>query len=100
MRAYKMNEADMINEFFVPELKEVDVDDVWFPQDATANEIIILLKETFGERIVSWTCGVYDFVFMYSLVYADIHHDIADIRPQLLQKVAGNSVSLLAACHK
>lgn len=47
----------MINGFFVPELKDVDVDDLWFQQDGvtchTANETINLLKETFGERIIS-----------------------------------------------
>ena len=47
----------MIYDFFVPELGDVDVDDLWFQQDGatchTANETINLLKKTFGERIIS-----------------------------------------------
>ena len=44
----------MINDFFVSESEDVDVDDLWFQQDGatyhTAKETINLLKETF--------CGV------------------------------------------
>ena len=47
----------MINNIFVLELDDVDVDDLWYQQDGaicyTANEIINLLKETFGQRIMS-----------------------------------------------
>ena len=47
----------IINDFFVSELEDVDVNDLWLQQDGpiyhTANETINLLKETFGERFIS-----------------------------------------------
>lgn len=47
----------MINDFIVPELQDVVVDDLWFRQDVAtchiANETIILLQETFDERVIS-----------------------------------------------
>ena len=47
----------IIIDYFVPELKDVDVDNLWFQQDATichtANDIINLLKEIFGECLIS-----------------------------------------------
>ena len=114
----------MINDFFVPELDDVDVDDLWFQQDGatchTANATIDLLKETFGERIISrrgpvaWpprSCDItpldyFLWGYVKSLVYADkpetidvleenIRRVIADIRPQLLQKVVENWASRL-----
>ena len=39
----------IVNEFFVPESDDIDVDDLWY----TANETKNLLKETFDERIIS-----------------------------------------------
>lgn len=114
----------MINDFFVPELEDVDVDDLWFQQDGatchTANDTINLLKETFGERIISrrgpvaWPPRSCDLTpldyflwgYVKSLVYADkpetidaleenIRRVIADIRPQMLQKVVENWASRL-----
>ena len=47
----------MINDFFMPELEDVEVDDLRFQEDSatchTTNETINLLKKTFGERINS-----------------------------------------------
>ena len=47
----------MINQFLFPEIDDTDVDDIWFQQDGatchTANETINLLKEKFGESIIS-----------------------------------------------
>lgn len=48
----------MISDIFVPELQDMDVKDLWYLQqnDATchrANQIINLLKQTFGVRIIS-----------------------------------------------
>lgn len=44
----------------MPELEDLDVDDLWFQQDGatchTANETIILFTETFRGRIIS-CCG-------------------------------------------
>ncbi|GFY35768.1 uncharacterized protein TNCV_4841451 [Trichonephila clavipes] len=76
----------MITNFFIPELSNHDVQELWFQQDGatchTARATIDLLKDTLGDR---------------SLVYADkpqtldhlednIRRVIADIRPQMLEK--------------
>ncbi|EFN78033.1 hypothetical protein EAI_06421, partial [Harpegnathos saltator] len=48
---------DMINQFFVPKLQDMDVDDMWFQQDGatchTARETIQLLHESFPGRVIS-----------------------------------------------
>ena len=79
----------IINDFFVPDLDDVDVDDLWFQQDGatyhTANEKDNYLKKTFGERIISrrgsmaWPPRSCDLTplnyflwgYVKSLVYAD-----------------------------
>ena len=46
----------MINDFFAPELKDNDMDDLYCRQDGArchgANETVKLLKENFGERVI------------------------------------------------
>ncbi|GFV14673.1 uncharacterized protein TNCV_2586461 [Trichonephila clavipes] len=114
----------MITNFFIPELNNHDVQELWFQQDGatchTARAAIDLLKDTFGDRLISrfgpvnWpprscdlTLLVY-FLWGYvkSLVYADkpqtldhledyIRRVIADIRPQMLEKVIENWTSRL-----
>ncbi|GFT77882.1 putative DD41D transposase [Trichonephila clavipes] len=46
----------MITNFFIPELNNHDVQEVWFQQDGaicqTACAIIDLLKDTFGDRLI------------------------------------------------
>ncbi|GFT69182.1 putative transposable element [Trichonephila clavipes] len=98
--------------------------ELWFQQDGatchTARATIDLLKDTFGDRLISrfepvnWpprSCDLTPldyFVWGYvkSLVYADkpqtldhledhIHRVIADIRPQMLEKVIENWTSRL-----
>ncbi|GFU88792.1 hypothetical protein TNCV_4444691 [Trichonephila clavipes] len=86
----------MITNFFIPELNNYDVQELWFQQDGatchTARATIDLLKDTFG--------------YVKSLVYADklqtldhlednIRRVIADIRPQMLEKVIENWTSTL-----
>ncbi|GFU36673.1 hypothetical protein TNCV_3311671 [Trichonephila clavipes] len=86
----------MITNFFIPELNNHDVQELWFQQDGatchTARATIDLLKDTFG--------------YVKSLVYADkpqtldhlednIRRVIADIRPQMLEKVIENWTSRL-----
>ncbi|GFV77668.1 transposable element Tc3 transposase [Trichonephila clavipes] len=81
----------MITNFFIPELNNHDVQELWFQQDGatchTARATINLLKDN-------------------SLVYADkpqtldhlednIRRVIADIRPQMLEKVIENWTSRL-----
>ncbi|GFS89875.1 hypothetical protein TNCV_4839641 [Trichonephila clavipes] len=47
----------MITNFFIPELNNHDVQELWFQQDGatchTARATINLLKDTFGDRLIS-----------------------------------------------
>ncbi|GFV60098.1 putative DD41D transposase [Trichonephila clavipes] len=114
----------MITNFFIPKLHNHDVQDLWFQQDgATCHTVcatIDLLKDMFGDRLISrfgpvnWpprSCDLTPldyFLWSYvkSLVYADepqtldhlednIRRIIADIRPQVLEKVIENWTSRL-----
>ncbi|GFT58956.1 transposable element Tc3 transposase [Trichonephila clavipes] len=106
----------MLTNFFIPELNNHDVQELWFQQDGatchTARAPIDLLKDTLSDRLISrfgpvnWpprSCDLtpLDYFFggyLKSLVYADkpqtldhlednIRRVIADIRPQMLEKV-------------
>ncbi|GFX41470.1 putative transposable element [Trichonephila clavipes] len=114
----------MITNFFFPELNNHDVQELWFQQDGatchTARATIDLLKDTFGDRLilrfgpVNWPPRSCDLTpldyflwgYVKSLVYADkpqtlnhlednIRRVIADIRPQMLEKVIENWTSRL-----
>ncbi|GFV95072.1 transposase [Trichonephila clavipes] len=114
----------MITNFFIPELNNNDVQELWFQQDGatchTARATIDLLKDTFGDRLISrfgpvnWPPRPCDLTpldyflwgYVKSLVYADkpqtldhlednIRRVIADIRPQMLEKVIENWTSRL-----
>ncbi|GFW54505.1 uncharacterized protein TNCV_2231791 [Trichonephila clavipes] len=114
----------MITNFFIPELNNHDVQELWFQQDGatchTARATIDLLKDTFGDRLISRfgpvngpprSCDLtpldyFLWVYVKSLVYADkpqtldhlednIRRVIADIRPQMLEKVIENWTSRL-----
>ncbi|GFX75110.1 uncharacterized protein TNCV_3170371 [Trichonephila clavipes] len=105
----------MITNFFIPELNNHDVQELWFQQDGatchTARATIDLLKDTFSDRLISrfgpvnWPPRSCDLTpldyflwgYVKSLVYADkpqtldhlednIRRVIADIRPQMLEK--------------
>ncbi|GFW00660.1 uncharacterized protein TNCV_2284061 [Trichonephila clavipes] len=105
-----------ITNFFIPELNNHDVQELWFQQDGatchTARATIDLLKDTLGDRLISrfrpvnWPPRSCDLTpldyflwgYVKSLVYADkpqtldhlednIRRVIADIRPQMLEKV-------------
>ncbi|GFS96071.1 kinesin-like protein [Trichonephila clavipes] len=109
----------MITNFFIPELNNHDVQELWFQQDGatchTARATIDLLKDTFGDRLISrfepvnWPPRSCDLTpldyflwgYVKSLVYADkpqtldhlednIRRVIADIWPQMLEKVIEN----------
>ncbi|GFW45502.1 uncharacterized protein TNCV_3244421 [Trichonephila clavipes] len=104
----------MITNFFIPELNNHDVQELWFQQDGatchTARATIDLLKDTFGDRLISrfgpvnWpprSCDLppldyFLWGYVKSLVYANkpqtldylednIRRVIADIRPQMLK---------------
>ncbi|GFW06338.1 SH3 domain-binding protein 5-like [Trichonephila clavipes] len=106
----------MITNFFIPELNNHDVQELWFQQDGatchTARATIDLLKDTFGDRLISRfgpvnrppiSCDLtpldyFLWGYVKLLVYADkpqtldhlednIRRVIADIRPQMLEKV-------------
>ncbi|GFU96761.1 uncharacterized protein TNCV_839861 [Trichonephila clavipes] len=114
----------MIKNFFIPELNNHDVQELWFQQDGatghTARATIDLSKDTFGDRLISrfgpvnWPPRSCDLTpidyflwgYVKSLVYADkpqtldhlednIRRVIADIRPQMLEKVIENWTSIL-----
>ncbi|GFT42554.1 transposable element Tc3 transposase [Trichonephila clavipes] len=114
----------MITDFFIPELHSHDVPELWFQQDGTtchtARATIDLLRDTFGDRLISrfgpvnWpprSCDLtpldyFLWVYVKSLVYADkpqtldhlednIRCVIADIRPQMLEKDIENWTSRL-----
>ncbi|GFV89999.1 putative LOC100569746 [Trichonephila clavipes] len=114
----------MITNFFIPELNNYDVQELWFQQDGatchTARATIDLLKDTFGDHLISrfgpvnWPPRSCDLTpldyflwdYVKSLVYADkpqtldhlednICRVIADIRPQMLEKVIENWTSRL-----
>ncbi|GFV42810.1 putative DD41D transposase [Trichonephila clavipes] len=114
----------MITNFFIPELNNHDVQELWFQQDGatchTARATIDLLKEMFGDRLISqfgpvnWPPRSCDLTpldyflwgYVKSLVYADklqtldhlednIRRVIADIRLQMLEKVIENWTSRL-----
>ncbi|GFW30287.1 putative transposase [Trichonephila clavipes] len=114
----------MITNFFSPELNNHDVQELWFQQDGatchTARATIDLLKDTFGDRLISRfgpvnrpprSCDLtpldyFLWGYVKSLVYAEkpqtpdllednIRRVIADIRPQMLEKVIENWTSRL-----
>ncbi|GFV35710.1 uncharacterized protein TNCV_1893201 [Trichonephila clavipes] len=114
----------MITNFFIPQLNNQDVQELWFQQDGatchTVRATIDLLKDTLGDRLISrfgpvnWpprSCDLTPldyFLWRYvkSLVYADkpqtldhleddIRRVIADIRPQISEKVIENWTSRL-----
>ncbi|GFX30503.1 uncharacterized protein TNCV_3461541 [Trichonephila clavipes] len=114
----------MITNFFIPQLNNHDVQELWFQQDGatchTARATINLLKDMFGDRLISrfgpvnWPPRSCDLTpldyflwgYVKSLVYADkpqtldhlednIRRVIADIRPQMLEKVIENWTSRL-----
>ncbi|GFX86922.1 histone-lysine N-methyltransferase SETMAR [Trichonephila clavipes] len=107
-----------------PSLHPEKLTELWFQQDGatchTARATIDLLKDTFGDHLISrfgpvnWPPRTYDLTpldyflwgYVKSLVYADkpqtldhlednIRRVIADIRPQMLEKVIENWTSRL-----
>ncbi|GFW69891.1 uncharacterized protein LOC103524116 [Trichonephila clavipes] len=114
----------MITNFFISELNNHDVQELWFQQDGAtchiARATIDLLKDTLGDRLISrlvpvnWPPRSCDLTpldyflwgYVKSLVYANkpqtldhlednIRRVIADIRPQMLEKVIENWTSRL-----
>ncbi|GFW31484.1 putative transposable element [Trichonephila clavipes] len=109
----------MITNFFIPELNNHDVQELWFQQDGatchTARATIDLLKDTFGDRLISrfgpvnWPPRSCDLTpldyFLWGYVKSlvsenkpqtldhledNIRRVIADTRPQMLEKIIEN----------
>ncbi|GFV19905.1 uncharacterized protein TNCV_4224061 [Trichonephila clavipes] len=114
----------MITNFFIPELNNHDVQELWFQQDGatchTARATIDLLKDTLGDRLISrfvpvnWPPRSCDLTpldyFLWGYVkshwsmrisqkpltiWKTTFAVIADIRPQMLEKVIENWTSRL-----
>ncbi|GFS72812.1 transposable element Tc3 transposase [Trichonephila clavipes] len=113
----------MITNFFIPELNNHDAQELWFQQDGatchTARATIDILKDTFGDRLISrlvpvnWpprSCDLTPLDYfcgdMQKWGYAEkpqtldhlednICRVIADIRPQMLEKVIEHWTSRL-----
>lgn len=117
----------MIQEFFLPKLDELGVRNVWFQQDGatahTARASMALLREHFPQRLISlrgdlqWParspdlapCDYFLWGYLKSLVYTNrprtlaelknnIRVAIADIGPDMLEKVERNFRSRLTKC--
>ncbi|GFV45290.1 hypothetical protein TNCV_1101141 [Trichonephila clavipes] len=77
----------MITNLFIPELNNHDVQELWFQQDGatchTARATIDLLKDTFDKTQT------------LDHLEENIRRVIADIRPQMLEKVIENWTSRL-----
>lgn len=120
---------NMINEFLVPELDNIDLENIWFQQDGatchTATETIDLLKTKFPGRVISrfgdinWpprSCDLtpLDFFlwgFVKEKVYANnpttipelknnIQQVIREIEPTLCAKVMENFGKRMVACQR
>ncbi|GFV44012.1 uncharacterized protein TNCV_3571331 [Trichonephila clavipes] len=99
----------MITNFFIPELNNQDVQELWFQQDGatchTARATIDLLKDTFGDRLISrfgpvnWPPRSCDLTpldyflwgYVKSLVYAD--------KPQTLDYLEDNFRPVLLSIY-
>ncbi|GFT98172.1 putative DD41D transposase [Trichonephila clavipes] len=96
----------MITNFFIPELNNHDVQELWFQQDGatchTARATIDLLKDTFGDRLISrfgpvnWSPRSCDltpldyflWVYVKSLVYADNPQTLDHLEDNIRRVVA------------
>ncbi|GFV96833.1 hypothetical protein TNCV_4350461 [Trichonephila clavipes] len=74
----------MITNFFIPESNNHDVQELWFQQDSatchTARATIDLLKDTFGDRLIS-RFGPVNWPQTLDHLEDNIRRVIADIRP-------------------
>ena len=104
----------ILEDYFWPELDELDINDMWFQQDAaishTARVTINLLKGKFGERVISrngpvewpprsWDLTPLDF-FLWghfkSLVYANKPATLDDLKDNIQREIANVPVKMCA----
>jgi len=118
---------NMINNFLLPELQNIDIRDKWFQQDGatchTAGETVNLLHQTFPQRLISrngdvnWPARSCDLTpldyflwgYVKSVVYrnnprtidelkAEIIQVIGEIEPQLCENVIHNFDKRITYC--
>ncbi|GFS89271.1 uncharacterized protein TNCV_1259971 [Trichonephila clavipes] len=108
----------MITNVFIPELNNHDVQELWFQQDGatchTARATIYLLKETFGDRLISrfgpvnWPPRSCDLTpldyflwgYVKSLVYADKPQTLDHLEDDVRRVVATNVGKRSPAVHR
>lgn len=99
--------VNMIENFFVPNLEEIDAEDVWFQQDGatahTARIAMRVLRENFPGRLISlrgdlpWParspdlapCDFYLWGYLKSIVYTDRPRTLAHLKANIRQGIAG-----------
>ncbi|GFV37134.1 putative LOC100569746 [Trichonephila clavipes] len=96
----------MITNFFIPELNNHDVQELWFQQDGatchTARATIDLLKDTFGDRLIShfgpvnWPPRSCDLTPLDYFLWGYVKSLVLDKPPR---PVAGSYMPL-ATCYK
>lgn len=105
--------VEMIQEFFLPTLNEMDVGDVWFQQDGatahTARISMTLLRQHFQERLISlrgdlhWParspdlapCDFFLWGYLKSIVYNDRPTTLAHLKNNIRQAIANIPVDML-----
>ncbi|GFU70849.1 uncharacterized protein TNCV_1005291 [Trichonephila clavipes] len=101
----------MITKFFIPKLNNHDVQELWFQQDGatcnTARATISLLKDTFGDRVISrfgpvnWPPRSCDLTpldyflwgYVKSLVYADKPQTLDHLEDNIRRVIPLNTVT-------
>ncbi|GFX13425.1 uncharacterized protein TNCV_2191791 [Trichonephila clavipes] len=108
----------MITNFFIPELNNHDVQELWFQQDGatchTARATIDLLKDTFGDRLISrfgpvnWPPRSCDLTpldyflwgYVKSLVYADKAQTLDHLEDNILRVIFRYTATNVGKSHR
>ncbi|GFU97140.1 transposable element Tc3 transposase [Trichonephila clavipes] len=108
----------MITNFFIPELNNHDVQELWFQQDGatchTARATIDSLKDTFGDRLISrfgpvnWPPRSCDLTpldyflwgYVKSLVYADKPQTLDHLEDNICRVIAGYTATNVGKSHR
>lgn len=115
-RAVTVNAArytQMIEEFFIPKLDELDLGDVWFQQDGatahTARASMNLLREHFPDRLISlrgdftWParspdltpCDFFLWGYLKSIVYTDRPRTLNHLKDNIREAIANIPIDML-----
>ncbi|GFY29930.1 putative transposable element [Trichonephila clavipes] len=96
----------MITNFFIPELNNHDVQELWFQQDGatchTARATIDLLKDTFGDRLISrfgpvnWSPRSCDLTPLDYFLWGYVKSLVYEDKPQTLDHLADNIRRVIA----